>query len=151
MSSQPDLKTWSVISLQVAAHHAAAGGLFLEQVFIILHLNYEGTNVIISRSFFILSQRFQLNSKPESDSTAYKSLVRSVCSSLKSGSLSRFIQVLAVGNRSSSAPTFWMQKGGSSSCEKIDLLRSCRYTCLFLDLRGDYKYASFLLLRTTID
>merc|ERR1719221_574914 len=39
----------------------------------------------------------------------------STAASLKSGSLSRFMQVEAVGNLSVSAPEFWMQKGGSRS------------------------------------
>ena len=66
------------------------------------------------RSFFRVSGA-QLNSKPDSDSTAYSNLDLSMAGSLKSGSLSKFIQVLAVGRRSSSLPTFWMQKGGSNS------------------------------------
>ena len=34
---------------------------------------------------------------------------------LKSGSLSRFIHVEAVGSLSGSEPAFWIQKGGSKS------------------------------------
>lgn len=46
----------------------------------------------------------QLSSKPAAHSMAYSSLLRSSASSRNSGSLSRFMQVLAVGSRSRSEP-----------------------------------------------
>lgn len=46
----------------------------------------------------------QLNSKPAPDSMAYNSLFLSVSSLPNSGSFRRFMQVLAVGRRSSLPP-----------------------------------------------
>lgn len=54
----------------------------------------------------------QLSSNPEDDSMAYSSLFLIRCWSQNSGSLSRFMQVLAVGRRSRSVPPLWMQKAG---------------------------------------
>lgn len=56
----------------------------------------------------------QLSSNPASDSIAYSSLVLKSCLSLKWGSFSKFIHVLAVGNRSS-LPALCMHKAGYSS------------------------------------
>lgn len=58
----------------------------------------------------------QLSSNPAEDSMAYSSLFLIRCWSQNSGSLSRFMQVLAVGRRSRSVPPLWMQKTGYSSC-----------------------------------
>lgn len=54
----------------------------------------------------------QLSSNPADDSMAYSSLFLIRCWSQNSGSLSRFMQVLAVGRRSRSLPPLWMQKTG---------------------------------------
>ena len=56
----------------------------------------------------------QLSSNPAPDSMAYNTLSRIVLSSLKGGSLRRFIHVLADGSRSSSPP-LCMQKAGYNS------------------------------------
>jgi len=48
----------------------------------------------------------QLSSKPAPASIAYSSFCFNVAESLKSGSLSRFMQVDAVGRRSCSPPAF---------------------------------------------
>jgi len=72
-----------------------------------------------SRVCFDYCRRDQLSSNPEPDSMAYNSLSRSVSSSLNSGNLSRFIQVLAVGSRSASLPAWCTQKLGWRFCTLI--------------------------------
>lgn len=57
----------------------------------------------------------QLSSKPAEDSMAYSNLFLIRCWSQNSGSLSRFMQVEAVGRRSRSFPPLCMQKAGYSS------------------------------------
>ncbi|TNN73376.1 hypothetical protein EYF80_016330 [Liparis tanakae] len=50
------------------------------------------------------AQQGKLSSKPAEDSMAYNSLFLIRCWSQNSGSLSRFMHVLAVGRRSRSSP-----------------------------------------------